>query len=378
MLHSKLTAFAIGLATMLFFSPVNELKAQQDSILNNVQDFNCLTAFTEANYSAFPFIMKKGYRAKYRKLKDSILSKLQQGQLSISQATCEYAYWFHHNFDGHYYVDLHMFWHTYMRNDGPDYSQIMVYQPEKLSVQVDKHTWLIRIPSCEGKDPTFQWVNNACKQYLQSKCRNLIVDIRGNSGGSDEIWNPLTNLLIDHQNVSPEQYLFRNTYPNSSVFENHPIQELPDWAKTLLEKTKNCKDDLIKIFDENDDNTDTLPAHNKNSRIAFIIDHKTASAAETILRIAKKYTLRNRYLIFGKENSAGCAETGNIMPYTLPHSRLVVYYPTTVSSAFLSEDSTYGHSSGIRPNVHIDLPYPGMLTNNIDEWVKWVARYLEH
>jgi hypothetical protein len=34
-------------------------------------------------------------------------------------------------------------------------------------------------------------------------------------------------------------------------------------------------------------------------------------------------------------------------------------------------------ATGIAPDVRIDLPLPARLTDNIDEWVIWVAEQLE-
>ena len=34
-------------------------------------------------------------------------------------------------------------------------------------------------------------------------------------------------------------------------------------------------------------------------------------------------------------------------------------------------------ATGIAPDVRIDLPLPAKLTDNVDEWVIWVAEQLE-
>ena len=150
-----------------------------------------------------------------------------------------------------------------------------------------------------------------------------ILDIRGNSGGNDAIWEPLLPLMVDHQARFPEQYFFRNTYDNRF----HP--EMPDWMKEQLEKVKD----------------------------------------------GKPFELwgNKRVTLYGKENSAGCAATGNLLPFRLPHSRIQVFYPTTVSSAFLHLDGIQS-ASGIEPNVRIELPYPNQLTDNTDSWVLWVSK----
>ena len=305
--------------------------------------------------------MKGGFGKRYCQMKDSLKCDIETGKMGIKQATCEYAYWFNSQFDAHYYVDDHLFWRVYKRKDTPDYAHLMDYAPQTLSTRINKHTYLIRIPSCAGKNPTNEWVANAVSEFMGSKCKNLIIDIRGNSGGSDEIWGPLISLLIDHKALAPEAYWFRNTYANRT---NNSMQ---DWLKTqVADFDKSTKSFLLMGADEDDDDTDEIPPHDTNIHIAFIIDRRTASSAETILRIARNFTDRERYAIYGKENSAGAAETGNLVPFHLPHSRIQVYYPISLSSSFLSGAEQHNGASGIRPDVKIDLPYPTKLTNNID------------
>lgn len=338
--------------------------AQIDSVSNNLQDFNYLTAYTEANYAAYPSIISHGYATDYQKLKNNIQDSLTCGAWGIKEATSEYAYWFNHNFDAHYIADLFYFWKICKRRDTPDYAHLMLYDPKAVSLCVNRNTWLIRIPSCGGKNPTNEWVAESVKSFLSSKCKNLILDIRGNRGGSDAIWEPLVPIMIDHQAKSPEKLLFRNTY------HNRLRPSIPDWMNEIL---KGIKDDKPFVVWSDDDEEDEIPKHDANIHIAIIIDKKTASSAETILRTARNYTNSDRVTIYGKENSAGCAETGNVLPFHLPHSRIQVFYPCVVSSSFLQQDNKYS-TPGIAPDVIIKLPYPDKLTDNIDSWVLWVAK----
>ena len=59
----------------------------------------------------------------------------------------------------------------------------------------------------------------------------------------------------------------------------------------------------------------------------------------------------------------------------MPNSKIGVWYATTVDSGFYEKDFSEG--VGITPDVIIPLPYPRKLTDNIDEWVLWVAKDLE-
>ena len=167
---------------------------------------------------ATAIIMEKGYGNDYQMMKSDISKQVSAGQMGIQQAVCEYCYWFFSGFDGHVYVDNPLFMNTYFPKCHIRYAELFEYAPKPVSCKVNDNTWLIRVPSCNGQNPTFQWLEEAVQQYLQSGCSNLIIDIRGNTGGSDAIWEPVGPLLFDHQPASPEYTLFRNTPKNLSFY----------------------------------------------------------------------------------------------------------------------------------------------------------------
>ena len=72
-------------------------------------------------------------------------------------------------------------------------------------------TWLIRVPSCH---PDFyDGTVNALQQFMESDCENLIIDIRFNGGGGDNVWEKYYDLLYDHPG-KPEISWHRNTPKN--------------------------------------------------------------------------------------------------------------------------------------------------------------------
>ena len=123
--------------------------------------------------------------------------------------------------------------------------------------------------------------------------------------------------------------------------------------------------------------TDDGSNHQQSTRIkraAILVDNATASAAESLAQYVKKYS--NRAKVYGLGNTYGCELTGNCRTEPLPNSRFGVFYATTVDSGFYEKDfSTEG--LGIPPDVIIPLPFLRKLTDNIDEWVLWVAEEMK-
>ena len=96
----------------------------------------------------------------------------------------------------------------------------------------------------------------------------------------------------------------------------------------------------------------------------------TGSAAESIVKFVKNYS--DRCKVYGICNTNGCDLTGNCRTEPLPNSSLGLFYATSVDSGFYEKDfSSEGHGSV--PDIIIPLPIARKLTDNIDDWVLWVA-----
>jgi hypothetical protein len=358
----------------IIFAIPNAWALESDSIRKNVADLDSLIQMVETNYAGFPIIMQKGYGNDYQTMRTDISSRLSEGSIGIQQAVCEYCYWFFSKFDGHVYVDHPLFLKSYFPKCHIRYAELFEYNPKPVSSKVNDDTWLIRVPSCQGQDPTFQWFTDAVKQYQISGCDNLIIDVRGNPGGSDAMWDPIVPLLFDHKPTSPEYTLFRNT-PKNLTFYQRILDEYSDdeIAKLLIENCSRSSDEMVKIEEDSDDAD--FPISSLPKKAAIVIDKSTGSSAESLVRFAKMYCDTARTKIYGKENTWGAQYSGNIIGTPLPNSQIWVYYPTCVSSLFLSDDSN--GSSGLSPDVRINLPYPKTLTDNCDEWILWIANQLK-
>lgn len=101
------------------------------------------------------------------------------------------------------------------------YNELMeVYNPQPVAVKVTSKTFLVRFPSCYG-DINMEWIDGSINAFYESGCENLILDIRGNSGGSDIYWNPYWSLLADHDGEICDV-----EYRNSAAYRDSLLQEL--------------------------------------------------------------------------------------------------------------------------------------------------------
>ena len=339
-----------------------------DSIRQNLEDYDYLASFIEENYAPFSAIMEKGYEQEYRAIRKQLRQQVIQGEVDIEKAASDYTLWFFSRFDRHIGIKAEAF--SKARNTFfPQDIETIEYAPKAVSCQVDSCTWFIRVPSCE---PNFEeQTNNAFQQFLESDCENLIVDVRGNRGGGDGVWRKYFAALYDHPNKS-NIYWFRNTPENlrywEQALEMYPTNEYYQW---IIKNCKTSKENFVKLSERNG-NMGLHPTA-RIHRAAVLIDWNTASAAESLVGFVKKYS--DRAKVYGIGNTFGANQSGNINFWTLPNSKIEFYYATTIDSELYDND--FSGTPGIAPDIIIPLPYATTLTDNIDEWVLWVAEDLK-
>ena len=356
--------------------------AVPDSLKKDLEDYDYLVSFVEKNYAPFDAIMQKGYKREYKALKKQLRKKLSNGDASLERTATDYILWFYSQFDRHISLknsDLfqmaaqEMAMEKLAKEDTTlltNFGENSEYEPRPVSCKVDSLTWLIRVPSC-NRD-FYDGTVNALHQFLASDCVNLIIDIRANIGGGDGVWEEYCNLLYDHP-YKPETYWLCNTPKNLLYWKFYQEQDTSSvFLRQLIERCEASKKKFEKYME-----TDDGSNHQQSTRIkhaAILVDNATASAAESLAQYVKKYS--NRAKVYGLGNTYGCELTGNCRTELLPNSRFGVFYATTVDSGFFEKDfSTEG--LGIPPDVIIPLPFPRKLTDNIDDWVLWVAKDLK-
>ncbi len=365
----------LALTAQLSFATVS------DSLKRDLEDYDYLVSFVEENYAPFDAIMQKGYKREYKVLKKQLRKQLCKGEADLERAATDYVLWFYTRFDRHILLKSDMFQmaeanlaqeaivksdSTLLTNPGN-----FEYAPMPVSCKVDSLTWLIRVPSCE--QDYHEGAINALQQFLASDCENLIIDIRGNGGGSDAVWEHYYDLLYDHPYKSEIKW-FRNT-PRNLLFWKNLLEQQPSSANAryLIERSEATKEKFVKQGESDDDSTRQTSTRIK--RAAILIDFMTASAAESLAEFVKKHS--NRVKVYGIGNTFGCELTGNCRTEQLPNSRLGIFYATTVDSGFYEKNFS-SEGLGIAPDVLIPLPIARKLTDNIDEWVQWVAEDLKN
>jgi hypothetical protein len=223
--------------------------------------------------------------------------------------------------------------------------------PELTAKILSDDTFLVTIPSFDLKYKAK--IDSLMNQYdTEIKRRpNLIIDVRGNGGGSDPSYSSLIPYLYTQPYVMKgEEALATNEIANKweAFIPKIPEQEeqLRSFCLEIVKKLRDAPNGTLVSMDE--DKTVTLPeVFPLPSRIGIIINRGCGSTTEQFLleaRQSKKATL------FG-ENSSGCLDYSNLVEFSLPSGKCNLMIPSTRSRRLPTEPID---NTGIAPDVRID------------------------
>jgi hypothetical protein len=343
---------------------------QPDSIQKAFETFDFAIDATERNNAIFPVLMRNGYADEYNAMKDSLFARMMRAEISADEAVSRYIYWFYKDFDRHTNCNA-PFFRKLQSETLVDYSKHMTkYAPEPVGCKVNDDTYLLRLPSCMGALPTWEWLNKKADEFKQSGCKYLILDLRGNGGGSDHYSELFTKFFGSTGLKREERSYIRNSFENRKVLKMWCDEmDNVDHIKSVYAEALRADEGSLITWSLLEAGTDVYePLVRKG---AIIVDNMSASAGESPVGFVHSHN-GCRAKVYGKERTMGCEQSGNCIPIRLPNSNIVLNCPMTVPDTF--EVACKDRNPGHKPDVIIPLPYPEQLTDNIDSWVLWVAK----
>lgn len=339
------------------------------AIRNNEECFDFAIRELEQNYAGFPWLITEERRPEYEQIKKEYRDSISMGAMyapaAISEICC-------------YMQDFHLAcsyrrWSNRFPMKWAAYDKEMTeYNPQPVACKVDDQTFLFRFPTCCGDEEYVRWTWDAIEQYRRSGCDHLIVDIRGNGGGNDDQFYPILQLLYA-QPGRTDGVVMRNTADNRERRLQYGPED--EWLRSTMDSAAAHADDpWFSITDEyilhEEDGVDPY----RPKRTAIIIDHFVASSGEQLLLNVRSVAPDVKF--YGRDNTLGCLDFSNCESVPLPHFPNRLQLPTTVSRRVLKGEKLID-GNGIEPDVRIELPLPDTLSDNVDEWVLWVAEDLK-
>jgi C-terminal processing protease CtpA/Prc len=207
---------------------------------------------------------------------------------------------------------------------------------------------------------------------------NLIIDIRNNSGGQDEYYQLLADLLYTNPYTSKgvEWYSTKNNIKMyEDAIKNGDIRNGEEgirWTNSLLnEMKKNIGGFVIHPMIGADTTVKNDTIYNYPKRVGIIINEGNASSAEQFLLTAKE---SSKVILFGNYNTAGVLDYSNTISENFPSNKYKLTFPMTRSRRLPDNPID---NIGIPPDIYIPYPASKQLFDRLDQWVYFVKNYLE-
>ena len=213
-------------------------------------------------------------------------------------------------------------------------------------IKLNEKTNLITLPffDYEYKN-TIDSLLNSNKELL-SNTPNLIIDIRGNTGGADMTYYGLIPLMMsEKQNNFPSShalFLSENNIKNyTDIIRQRQNDKIADSLENNFKKRLNKFQENITFGDFELTEIDKNPEN-----IYILIDEKNASSAEGFILLAKQSA---KVKIVGT-NTSGTLNFGNVEKHKIENSNLKLNYTQT---KVIFKDEDIEEYIGINPDINL-------------------------
>jgi len=229
---------------------------------------------------------------------------------------------------------------------------------------LSQKTFYIKIESFEPDfKPVIDSMLKANKRLLDS-IPNLVLDLRYNGGGSDNLWAP----LVPYFYTNPIKYVGVDILSTPTTIsgwkkyleDENMSKESIDDIKDKITKMENAKGQWVNMGDDQIDSSMRPKAYPK--KIVMLINKWCGSSTEELLLAARQ---SSKVILMG-ENTIGNLDYSNVVETPFSCFPYTLHYATTRSRRLNSNQGI--DNIGIAPKYH--------LTEDAD-WIKEALRILE-
>lgn len=245
------------------------------------------------------------------------------------------------------------------------------YEDIELKDLVQDKIGYVYIPQMNSANKSIKNDMKRINLYLKKvqDYQSLIIDIRGNTGGTDEYWVDLVSLLTDKDYKCKGYRLFRN---NSDVINNYTKKRninLNDISKLPKELVKNAPKEVESMFTDFEYNQVVVEGKSKTpfkGKIYLLVDDMVFSAAESFAIFCKE---QNFATIIGCKTS-GDGYVYDPVLFKLENSGLIARMS---SSMYLTDSGICDEEDKVTPDIYVEYP----IKNNIPKLDDCINKVLE-
>lgn len=230
--------------------------------------------------------------------------------------------------------------------------------------QIDSSTVLLTVPTMNETVRRQLDSLIGANRKLLARTPNMIIDVRGNGGGSDVTYYPLKPYLYT-QKVTGDRMQFWATRDNADKFALMGKNKDFPWSwrmygKYMARRLRRHEGHFVGktgTFTERVKQAKKYPLH-----VAVLIDGGCASSCEEFVLFARQ---SKKVTLIGQP-TGGVLDYGNLHFIDFPDPRFTIGYPTSRSNRVAAG----------RPVDNIGIPPAIRLTEADGDWVEWARQYL--
>jgi hypothetical protein len=194
----------------------------------------------------------------------------------------------------------------------------------------------VRMPNMLGNDDFY--IQEIQKLYNEKHIKKIIIDVRGNEGGSDMVWmNVLSHIISDTIRQNVAIYAYNKDKRISDYLERrNRVRNRTDSIQ--MEYLPMLNSELIKIYKEQEE---IFPHENSirfNGKIVIMQDEYTFSAGGSFVTIAKG---KDKIISVGQSirdiGGRGLAP----MIFQLPHTNMLIIMPFVIDYSEVNQMSDF-------------------------------------
>ncbi|HFL2404838.1 TPA: S41 family peptidase [Clostridioides difficile] len=245
------------------------------------------------------------------------------------------------------------------------------YKDIELKDLVKNEVGYMYIPQMNSANGSIKDDMNKINYYLNKikNYKSLVIDIRGNIGGTDEYWIELVSLLTDKVYNCKGYRLFRN---NSSVIKNYTkvrnieLNDISEFPKDII---KNAPKEVTNIFTDFEYNKVVIKGKSKTpfkGKIYLLVDDMVFSGAESFAIFCKE---QNFATIVGSK-TGGDGYVYDPVLFKLNNSCLIARMSSTM---YLTSSGICDEENKVIPDIEVN----DTLRNKILEFDECINKVLE-
>lgn len=232
--------------------------------------------------------------------------------------------------------------------------------------RLDARTLYLRLPSFNGTHAATVRELLATHADALARTPRLVLDVRGNGGGSDFVYEPMLPVLASGpiRRVGVEIRVSADNARLRAEVADRLAAVSPDAAATLRAESARMRDARTAfIRREPAERSLAFDPAPMPRRVAVLVDRAGSSAENFLLDVRQS----DKVVLMGQENSAGVIDYGEMMEMPAPSGRFDLRWATTRSLRLPAEPVD---PHGITPDVRI----PADVADPIAYVLDWLDR----